>query len=100
MPDPLTGRRQTGRALPAAPREMEAPLKAEASPRDRPPENVRVTVPRVAPPPVSVRTPDEPTEPRTSLKRVANEALRLETARDVMNYLREQTRRLLPDVVD
>ena len=33
-------------------------------------------------------------------KRVAAEALRLETARDVMNYLREQTRRLLPDVVD
>jgi phosphotransferase system enzyme I (PtsI) len=32
-------------------------------------------------------------------KRVATEALQFETARDVTNYLREQTRRLLPDVV-
>lgn len=31
---------------------------------------------------------------------VAQEALRLETARDVNNYLREQTRRVLPEVVD
>jgi phosphotransferase system enzyme I (PtsI) len=30
---------------------------------------------------------------------VAQEALRLETARDVNNYLREQTRRVLPEVV-
>jgi phosphotransferase system enzyme I (PtsI) len=30
---------------------------------------------------------------------VAREALRLETARDVNNYLREQTRRILPEVV-
>jgi len=30
---------------------------------------------------------------------VAQEALRLETARDVNNYLREQTRRILPEVV-
>jgi phosphotransferase system enzyme I (PtsI) len=30
---------------------------------------------------------------------VAEEALRLETARDVNNYLREQTRRILPEVV-
>jgi len=30
---------------------------------------------------------------------VADEALRLETARDVNNYLREQTRRILPEVV-
>jgi phosphotransferase system enzyme I (PtsI) len=30
---------------------------------------------------------------------VADEALRLETARDVTNYLREQTRRILPEVV-
>jgi phosphotransferase system enzyme I (PtsI) len=30
---------------------------------------------------------------------VAQEALRLETARDITNYLREQTRRVLPDVV-
>jgi phosphotransferase system enzyme I (PtsI) len=32
--------------------------------------------------------------------RVAEEALRLDTARDVMNYLRDQTRRLVPAVVD
>jgi phosphotransferase system enzyme I (PtsI) len=31
---------------------------------------------------------------------VAQEALRFETARDVNNYLREQTRRVLPEVVD
>lgn len=31
---------------------------------------------------------------------VANEALRLETARDVTTYLREQLRRILPDAVD
>ncbi len=30
---------------------------------------------------------------------VAQEAMRLETARDVNNYLREQTRRILPEVV-
>ena len=30
---------------------------------------------------------------------VAQEALRLETARDVNSYLREQTRRILPEVV-
>jgi phosphotransferase system enzyme I (PtsI) len=30
---------------------------------------------------------------------VAQEAFRLETARDVNNYLREQTRRILPEVV-
>lgn len=30
---------------------------------------------------------------------VAEEALRLETARDITNYLREQTRRILPEVV-
>lgn len=30
---------------------------------------------------------------------VADEALRLETARDIINYLREQTRRILPEVV-
>jgi phosphotransferase system enzyme I (PtsI) len=30
---------------------------------------------------------------------VAEEALRLETARDVTSYLREQTRRILPEVV-
>ena len=32
-------------------------------------------------------------------KQVAQEAMRLETARDVNNYLREQTRRILPEVV-
>jgi len=32
-------------------------------------------------------------------KQVAQEALRLETARDVNNYLREHTRRILPEVV-
>jgi phosphotransferase system enzyme I (PtsI) len=32
-------------------------------------------------------------------KQVALEALRLETARDVTNYLREQTRRIMPEVV-
>jgi phosphotransferase system enzyme I (PtsI) len=31
---------------------------------------------------------------------VAREALRLETARDVTNYLREQTRRVLPEAID
>ena len=31
---------------------------------------------------------------------IAREALRLETARDVNNYLREQTRRILPEVVN
>jgi phosphotransferase system enzyme I (PtsI) len=31
---------------------------------------------------------------------IAQEALRLETARDVNNYLREQTRRILPEVVN
>ena len=31
---------------------------------------------------------------------VAREALRLETARDVTNYLREQKRRILPDGAD
>ena len=31
---------------------------------------------------------------------VAQEVLRLETARDVNNYLREQTRRILPEVVN
>jgi phosphotransferase system enzyme I (PtsI) len=30
---------------------------------------------------------------------VAGEARQLETARDVNNYLREQTRRILPEVV-
>jgi phosphotransferase system enzyme I (PtsI) len=30
---------------------------------------------------------------------VAQEALRQETARDVNNYLRDQTRRILPEVV-
>ena len=30
---------------------------------------------------------------------VAREAMSLETARDVNNYLREQTRRILPEVV-
>lgn len=30
---------------------------------------------------------------------VAQEVLRMETARDVNNYLREQTRRILPEVV-
>jgi phosphoenolpyruvate-protein phosphotransferase (PTS system enzyme I) len=33
-------------------------------------------------------------------KTVAEEAMRLETARDVNNYLREQTRRILPEVVN
>jgi phosphotransferase system enzyme I (PtsI) len=33
-------------------------------------------------------------------RQVAQEALCLETARDVNNYLREQTRRILPEVVD
>jgi len=32
-------------------------------------------------------------------KVVAQEAMRFETARDVNNYLREQTRRILPEVV-
>jgi phosphotransferase system enzyme I (PtsI) len=32
-------------------------------------------------------------------KQVAQEVMRLETARDVNNYLREQTRRILPEVV-
>jgi phosphotransferase system enzyme I (PtsI) len=32
-------------------------------------------------------------------KIVAQEAMRFETARDVNNYLREQTRRILPEVV-
>jgi phosphotransferase system enzyme I (PtsI) len=33
-------------------------------------------------------------------KQVAEEAMRLETARDVNNYLREQTRRVLPEAVN
>jgi phosphotransferase system enzyme I (PtsI) len=33
-------------------------------------------------------------------KQVAQEAMRLETARDVNNYLREQTRRVLPEAVN
>jgi phosphotransferase system enzyme I (PtsI) len=33
-------------------------------------------------------------------KRVADEALKLETARDVTNYLRDQTRRILPEAID
>ncbi len=33
-------------------------------------------------------------------KRVADEALQLETARDVTNYLRDQTRRILPEAVE
>ena len=33
-------------------------------------------------------------------KRVAEEAFNLETARDVTNYLREQTRRILPEAVE
>ena len=32
-------------------------------------------------------------------KLIAQEVMRLETARDVNNYLREQTRRILPEVV-
>jgi phosphotransferase system enzyme I (PtsI) len=32
-------------------------------------------------------------------KQVAEEVLRLEAARDVNNYLRERTRRILPEVV-
>jgi hypothetical protein len=32
-------------------------------------------------------------------KQVAQEAMRLETARDVNNYLREQARRVLPEAV-
>jgi phosphotransferase system enzyme I (PtsI) len=35
----------------------------------------------------------------TEASQVADEALRLETARDTINYLREQTRRILPEVV-
>src|SRR5438132_3828499 len=35
----------------------------------------------------------------TEAKKVAHEALCLETARDVNNFLREQTRRILPEVV-
>jgi phosphotransferase system enzyme I (PtsI) len=35
----------------------------------------------------------------TDAVEVAREAMRLETARDVNNYLREQTRRILPEVV-
>jgi phosphotransferase system enzyme I (PtsI) len=35
----------------------------------------------------------------TEATQVAQEALRMETARDVNNYLREQTRRILPEVV-
>lgn len=35
----------------------------------------------------------------TDAERTAQEALRLETARDVTNFLREQTRRLVPDVL-
>jgi phosphotransferase system enzyme I (PtsI) len=31
---------------------------------------------------------------------VAQEVMRLETARDVNNYLREQTRRVLPEVMN
>lgn len=31
-------------------------------------------------------------------KLIAQEAMRLETGRDVNNYLREQTRRVLPDM--
>jgi len=31
---------------------------------------------------------------------VSREALRLETARDVNNYLREKTRRILPEVIN
>jgi phosphotransferase system enzyme I (PtsI) len=33
-------------------------------------------------------------------KQVAQEVMRMETARDVNNYLREQTRRILPEVVN
>jgi phosphotransferase system enzyme I (PtsI) len=33
-------------------------------------------------------------------KRVADEALKLETGRDVTNYLRDQTRRILPEAVE
>ena len=33
-------------------------------------------------------------------ERIASEALRLETARDVTTYLREQLRRILPDAAD
>jgi phosphotransferase system enzyme I (PtsI) len=35
----------------------------------------------------------------TEATQVADAALRLETAREIMNYLREQTRRFLPEVV-
>jgi phosphoenolpyruvate-protein kinase (PTS system EI component) len=34
----------------------------------------------------------------TEARRVAQEALRLESARDVQNYLREQNRRLVPEM--
>jgi phosphotransferase system enzyme I (PtsI) len=33
-------------------------------------------------------------------RQVAQEAMRLETARDVNNYLREQARRVLPEAVN
>jgi phosphotransferase system enzyme I (PtsI) len=36
----------------------------------------------------------------TEAKRVAEEALRLESARDVLTYLREQNRRLVPEMFD
>jgi phosphotransferase system enzyme I (PtsI) len=36
----------------------------------------------------------------TEAKRVADEALRLDTARDVLTYLREQNRRLVPEAFD
>ena len=66
VPAVLTGRRPPGRMAPAAPLEPKADLKAEAAPTDRPPADVRVEVPRLAPlrPPLPARVPDDPMVPR------------------------------------
>jgi hypothetical protein len=56
--NPLLGRRQPGRIAPAVTPEPPAEVKAEAAPTDRPPADVRVTLPRLAPPPAA-RTPEE-----------------------------------------
>jgi len=67
----LPGRRQPGRIAVATIREPNAELKAETAPADTPPVAGRVTLPRLAPPPLPSRMPDEPARPGLPLKQPA-----------------------------
>ncbi len=69
--DPLLGRRPPGRLAPAAIPEPQGDLKAEAAPAEKPPVDVRVTLPRRAPP-LPVRPPEEMASPLPPPKQPAS----------------------------